>query len=186
MRRQGFKKRAMQLVVMAGLLWLGKPLWGQELVAALPPVSPASASAADIMVLPDSPSPRFIAPAYVPPIQTLESGRIGVDEPAPSRKAWVVLAIAEHGAAGFDGYTTRRAIQLGAVEDNPFVRPFAQSSAVYPALQSTPFLLDLVGRHMQRSHISVVRRMWWMPQALSTAVSVTAGIHNLHVAAVQR
>ena len=186
MRKQGLHKRATQLVVMAGMLWLGKPVWGQELVAALPPASPVSAPAADIMVLPDSPSPRFITPAYVPAIQPLKSGRIAVDEPAPSRKAWLVLAIAEHSAAGFDGYTTRRAIQLGAVEDNPFVRPFAHSSAVYPALQTTPFLLDFVGRRMQRSHSSVVRHMWWLPQTVSTAVSVSAGIHNLHVAAHQQ
>jgi len=183
MRKRGFRKHVNRLVVLAAILWFGKPARGQELIAALPPTRPASASPADITVLPAAPSPRLITPAYVPAIQPLKSGRISTPESAPSHRAWLLLAIAEHSAAGFDAYTTRRAIQLGMVEDNPLVRPFAQSSAVYPALQTTPFLLDFGGRHMQRSQSSVARHLWWLPQTLSAAASVSAGIHNLHVAA---
>jgi hypothetical protein len=183
MRKQGSQKHAIRLIVLAGILWFAKPVWGQQLVAALQPAGSVSAPAADITVLlPTAPSPCRVTPAYAPPIQPLKSGRISAPESVPSRKAWLLLAIAEHSAAGFDGYTTRRAIQLGAVESNPFVRPFAQSSAVYPVLQTTPFLLDFVGRRMQRSHVSVERHLWWLPQTLSAAVSVSAGIHNLHVA----
>ena len=100
----------------------------------------------------------------------------------PSRREWLALALLQHGAAAFDAYSTRQAVGHGAVEDNPLLRPFASSGAIYAATQLTPVLLDLAAYHMQRSEYSLLRRFWWMPQTLSAGLSIFSGVHNLHVA----
>jgi len=101
---------------------------------------------------------------------------------SPSRRQWIALAIIEHGAAGFDAYSTRQAVGHGAVEQDPLMRPFAGSPAIYLATQVGPVLFDLLARHMQRSEYPLVRRVWWMPQTLSAGISIFSGVHNLHVA----
>lgn len=103
-------------------------------------------------------------------------------ESAPARREWLALALAEHGAAAFDAYTTRQAISRGAVEEDPTMRPFAHSPAIYAAIQVGPVLFDLLARHMQRSHYDFERRTWWLPQSASTGVSIFSGVHNLSVA----
>ncbi|MGA8554565.1 MAG: hypothetical protein WB630_09110 [Candidatus Acidiferrales bacterium] len=100
----------------------------------------------------------------------------------PSRREWLALSIVEHGAAAFDAYSTRQAIGHGAVEDDPLMRPFAHSPAIYAATQVGPVVFDLLARHMQRSEYPVVRRVWWMPQTISAGLSIFSGAHNLHVA----
>jgi hypothetical protein len=101
---------------------------------------------------------------------------------SPSRKQWILLAAVEHGAAGFDAYSTRQAVGHGAVEEDPLMRPFAGSPAIYAATQVGPLVFDLLARHMQRSEYPLVRRLWWMPQTLSAGVSIFSGVHNLNVA----
>lgn len=103
-------------------------------------------------------------------------------EAYPSRKAWITLAIAEHSAAFFDAYSTRRAISRGAVEDDPMMRPFANSGAIYAAIQVGPVLLDLVSHKMQHSENGFVRRMWWIPQSVATSTSLFSAVHNMGVA----
>jgi hypothetical protein len=100
----------------------------------------------------------------------------------PSRRAWLALAIVEHGAAAFDAYSTRQAVSRGAVEDNPMLRPFASSPAIYVATQVAPVLFDLMARHMQRSEYPMVRRFWWVPQTASAGLSIFSGVHNLNLA----
>jgi hypothetical protein len=100
----------------------------------------------------------------------------------PSRRQWLALAFLQHGAAVFDAYSTRQAVGHGAVEDNPMLRPFAGSGAIYAATQLTPLVLDLVAYHMQRSEYSLLRRFWWMPQTVSAGLSIFSGFHNLSVA----
>ena len=100
----------------------------------------------------------------------------------PTRRQWLALALLQHGAAAFDAYSTRQAVGHGAVEDNPMLRPFAGSAAIYAATQLTPLVLDLVARHMQRSEYPLLRRFWWMPQTFSAGLSIFSGVHNLHVA----
>ena len=102
-------------------------------------------------------------------------------ESTPARREWLALALAEHGAAAFDAYTTRQAISRGAVEEDPTMRPFAHSPAIYAAIQVGPVLFDLLARHMQRSHYDFERRTWWLPQSASTGVSIFSGVHNLSV-----
>jgi hypothetical protein len=103
-------------------------------------------------------------------------------ESYPSRKMWLTLAIVQHGAAFFDAYSTRRAISRGAVEDDPLMRPFAHSPALYGAIQVGPVLMDLLSHRMQRSENSFVRRMWWMPQSFGTGMYLPSAIHNMGVA----
>jgi hypothetical protein len=100
----------------------------------------------------------------------------------PSRNQWLALALLQHGAAAFDAYSTRQAVGHGAVEDNPMLRPFAGSGAIYAATQLTPLVLDLVARHMQRSEYPLLRRFWWMPQTVSAGLSIFSGVHNMSIA----
>jgi hypothetical protein len=99
----------------------------------------------------------------------------------PSRRQWLALAFLQHSAAAFDAYSTRQAVGHGAVEDNPMLRPFAGSPAIYAATQVAPLLFDLMARHMQRSEYPLFRRFWWMPQTVSAGLSIFSGVHNLHL-----
>lgn len=166
--------------MLAGALVVGGPVWGQQLVAMLP-ASPSPNLPSASITTTISPSPRLLTPAYVPGFQPAK--KAGIVETVPSRKAWLVLSAVGHGAAAFDAYSTRQAVEAGAVEANPFMKPFAQSDAIYPALQTSPLLLDFVGRRLQRSHNPVIRHLWWVPQSVGAAASVWAGMHNLQVAA---
>ena len=118
----------------------------------------------------------------IPEAQSSKENAIERAVNSPSRRQWVALAIIEHGAAGFDAYSTRQAVGHGAVEQDPLMRPFAGSPAIYLATQVGPVLFDLLARHMQHSEYPLVRRVWWLPQTLSAGVSIFSGVHNLHVA----
>jgi len=118
----------------------------------------------------------------IPESQSSKENAIERAVNSPSRRQWIALAIIEHGAAGFDAYSTRQAVGHGAVEQDPLMRPFAGSPAIYLATQVGPVLFDLLARHMQHSEYPLVRRVWWMPQTLSAGISIFSGVHNLHVA----
>jgi hypothetical protein len=98
------------------------------------------------------------------------------------RRNWILLSIAEHGAAAFDAYSTRAAVATGATESDPFMRPFAHSPGIYAAIQVGPAILDFAARRMQRSENNFIRRSWWIPQSASTGMSLFSGIHNMSVA----
>src|SRR5580704_15227761 len=60
-------------------------------------------------------------------------------------KMWFVLGALEHGAATFDAWSTRRNIETGTMhEADPIMRPFANSNAMYAAVQVAPVLFDLM------------------------------------------
>ena len=115
------------------------------------------------------------APVYRPPVRA-------VSNPWQNRK-WLGLSIAAHSAAGFDAWSTRRVLSSvpGAQEMNPLLRPFAGNASMYAAVQVAPTVLDLVSRRMMRSRHEFLRNTWWLPQAVSAAVSVVSGVHNLGV-----
>lgn len=94
---------------------------------------------------------------------------------------WYSLIVIQHGAAAFDGWTTREAIGRGAVELNPMMKPFAHSAAIYPALQLWPTGMDYIGMRMMRSNRPVYRKLWWVPQAASATASIVFGIRNMGV-----
>ena len=103
-------------------------------------------------------------------------------ETSRQRKIWYGLMGASHGAAAFDAWTTRRAIN-GAygTEGDPLQRPFANSNAIYATTQVAPALMDFLGHRMMRSENPTLRKFWWIPQAASTGVSLGAGIHNYRI-----
>jgi hypothetical protein len=100
----------------------------------------------------------------------------------PSRRSWLILSIAQHSAATFDAYSTRQAVALGAVEDDPLLRPFVHSPGIYAAIQVGPAMLDFAARRMQRSQNNFLRHTWWLPQSASTGLFLFSGVHNLHIA----
>ena len=162
--------------------------------AATPPVLTAAASpaetaeASNLAELPSAPvaSAAISSPA---PIAFLKPGnRMTVsvaalrEENRRKQRLWMGLAIASHGAATFDAWSTRHAITTtGAQEMNPLLRPFAGNASLYLAIQVGPSLLDFAGRKMMYSRYSWVRRAWWVPQSASLVTSIFCGAHNLGV-----
>ncbi|MGH9698175.1 MAG: hypothetical protein ACRD52_01810 [Candidatus Acidiferrales bacterium] len=126
-----------------------------------------------------------LSTVHIAPVEPDHLHSVVVPERYPSRRAWIALSFVEHGAATFDAYSTRQAISHGAVEDDPMMRPFAHSPAMYAAMQVGPVMLDVLARHMQRSNNNFLRHIWWLPQSVSTAGFVISGVHNLNVASVQ-
>lgn len=96
-----------------------------------------------------------------------------------SGNSWLLVALAQHGAATFDAWTTNRALARGFTEENPLLRPAAGSAAIYGVIQIGPALLDYVGHRMRRSESGLMRRTWWLPQTLGMSASLFAGTHNL-------
>jgi len=133
---------------------------------------------------PDFEIPAPLALVQVP-LKSNKERRFISPEDSGSRRSWIALAVAEHAAAGFDAYTTRYAISRGAVEQDPLMRSFANSSAIYAAIQVAPVVLDIAARRMQRSQSGFLRRTWWLPQSLSAGMFVFSGAHNLRVAGQQ-
>ena len=143
---------------------------------------PESASPAAVLPtswsLPLSVPTAFVAPVYPAPTKRPERAK-------PSRGLWLTLTIAQHGAATFDAWSTRRVISMGwGQEGNPLLRPFASNTSLYAAIQVSPLILDYLGGRMMKRRQGWIRRAWWLPQALGTVSSVAAGVHNMGVANV--
>jgi hypothetical protein len=100
-------------------------------------------------------------------------------ETPAQRKVWYTLLVTSHAAAGFDAWSTRRAVALGYNEGNPMLRPFANSNAIYVATQVSPAVMDYLGKRMMVSQHGWLRRMWWLPQVAGSGISVGAGVHNV-------
>jgi len=98
------------------------------------------------------------------------------------KRTWYALIAASSGAAGFDAWSTKRAVSGGyGTEANPMLAPFAHSNAIYVATQVSPVVLDYVGRKMMTSQYPMLRKLWWLPQSAGTGVSLFAGVHNVGV-----
>ena len=187
MRNRSFRNIAFKS---AALLWLvisTSPARAQHISTVAPAASepdkvqPVSFSTRSASF---QPSLEVAMPA-MSAIRAVKPVRVKLPEREPSRKAWLILSAVQHGAAGFDAYSTRVAISRGAVEADPLMRPFAHSNAMYFANQIGPLGLDYVARKMQRSNNSFLRHTWWMPQAIASADFIYCGFHNMGVAARQ-
>ncbi len=98
------------------------------------------------------------------------------------KKVWYALTFASSSAAGFDAWSTRRAISGGyGTEANPMLAPFSHSGALYAATQVSPLVMDYIGRKMMTSQYPLLRKMWWLPQSAGTGMSLFAGVHNVGV-----
>ncbi|HEV2388037.1 MAG TPA: hypothetical protein VGS20_12365 [Candidatus Acidoferrales bacterium] len=115
------------------------------------------------------PPPPFQPARPAPPRLRMSPGQ---------RRAWLVLAAADHSASFFDARTTRVAIR-NYQELNPLLRPFAHSAALYPAMQVVPFGLDLLASRLATSRYRWLRRLWWLPQSAATVGHLWAGAHNM-------
>lgn len=123
----------------------------------------------------DAQSGQTLSSIHLPDPNLSNENRIERAVETPSKRQWMALAFVEHGAAGFDAYSTRIAVGHGAVEEDPLMRPFAHSPAIYASTQVGPVLFDLLARHMQRSEYPLIRKVWWMPQTLSAGISIFSG-----------
>ena len=65
------------------------------------------------------------------------------------------------------------------LEANPFLRPFANSNAIYAATQVSPAAMDYLGKRMMVSQHGWVRKIWWLPQTAGASISFVCGTHNL-------
>jgi len=125
----------------------------------------------------DSPMGIIAAPAPATALPPFQAGPTGIRKPS---RMWAVLAIAQHGAATFDAWSTRHALSAGGrYEADPLMRPFANSPAVYGAIQAGPVVLDYFGRKMSHSENTLLRRLWWVPQSVATVGFLFSGSHNL-------
>jgi len=140
-------------------------------VSALPAMPTPKADAEAI--LPAAPAQPFlpVKPAYTRPRETHRQ-----------RVIWYSLAVAGHSGAAFDAWSTKRAVTGGyGQESNPFLRPFANSNAIYAATQVSPAIMDYVGKRMMVSQNRWIRKMWWVPQVAGASFSFYAGAHNVGV-----
>ena len=165
--------------------------------SATAPVALAAKNSNDGRTLPSMPKPKVESdidsnaaglagagavqpPPVAAPVQPFRAAYTRPRETKGQRIAWYALAVTGHGAAAFDAYTTRLAISGGyGTEGNPFLRPFANSGALYAATQASPLLMDFLGKRMMVSENRWVRRMWWLPQVAGSGFSIGAGAHNL-------
>jgi len=190
MRNKSFRNLAFKSAALFWLVISTSPARAQHISAVAPSATLAS-EPDKVQPVSYSRSSSSFQPSLavaVPPMAAIEPVkpvRLKLPEREPSRKAWLILSAVQHGAAGFDAYSTRVAISRGAVEMDPLMRPFAHSSAMYFANQIGPLGLDFVARKMQRSPNSFLRHTWWMPQAIASADFVYCGFHNMGVAARQ-
>jgi hypothetical protein len=98
------------------------------------------------------------------------------------RRKWLALSIAQHSATTFDAWSTRHVISSGQGRElNPMLRPFAGNGSLYAVIQVGPIVFDYLGRRMMTSQHEWARRTWWIPQVVSTAMSLASGVHNLNV-----
>lgn len=147
-------------------------------------------------------APKSRAPEYVDPGSSPDTGKASPEDlplsPAASlsrsttvssgrshtshRREWIALAVAQHSAATFDAWSTRRALSTGHAEElNPTLRPFAGNSSLYAAIQLGPLLFDFVGRRMMTSQYGWARHTWWILQVAGTVTSIASGAHNLTI-----
>lgn len=103
-----------------------------------PPDSEVSAStdaegrAGETLIINTSPPAEDSCAAAIYPSTPRVEGR----SQEPPRRKWLALSIAEHSAATFDAWSTRRSISTGQYEElNPTLRPFARNSSIYAAIQ---------------------------------------------------
>lgn len=137
-------------------------------------------------VLPSAPQPKVKPEAEPAPLRSAAQPFLPM-RPRPvetprQRKMWFGLMAVSHAGAVFDAWSTRRAISGGyGQEANPFLKPFANSNAIYAATQVSPALMDYIGKRMMTSQNPWIRKLWWFPQVAGGGMSFAAATHNLGV-----
>lgn len=127
-----------------------------------------------------SPASTAPAPAMIAPVRN--EAKITSERPTLPKKTFISLAMLQHSAVAFDSWSTRNLVENGGRELNPVLRPFANSNALYPVMQTWPTVIDYFAARMARSNKPWVRRMWWVPQTASAASSFVIGARNVSLA----
>ena len=99
--------------------------------------------------------------------------------PGYSLGAFIALGVASHGASFFDAAVTRAEVRAGGYEENPLVRPYVRSYALFAVTQIGPFICDGLGWLMTRSSHRWIRRLWWLPQTFNAVSNVASGLYDL-------
>lgn len=141
------------------------------------PVAPVSADPAL-----DAPAPSPSSPAAAAFITSSPAAVRSREQEQRRKRLWLGLSIADHSAATFDAWSTRRVISSGeGYEMDPLMRPFAGNASLYAAMQAGPLLFEYLGWRMMKSRHGWERRTWWVPQSLGAAMNLASGVHNLGV-----
>ena len=144
------------------------------LVASALPSAPAPKVKADAEPI----TPNAAAQPFLPVKPVFTRPR----ETPRQRKIWYGLTLAGHSGAAFDAWSTHRAVVGGyGQEANPFLRPYANSNAIYAATQVSPLVMDFLGKRMMVSQHGWVRKIWWLPQTAGASISFVSGTHNVGV-----
>lgn len=138
-------------------------------------------------VLPSTPEPKVKPEAEPAPLRSAAAQPFLPVRPRPietprQRKMWYGLMAVSHAGAALDAWSTRRAISGGyGQEANPFLKPFANSNAIYAATQVSPAVMDYIGKRMMTSQNPWIRKLWWFPQMAGASMSFAGGAHNMSV-----
>jgi len=159
---------------------------GGQVLSATIPDSATKDSTTVTAALPSAPEPKVKPEAEPAPLRSAAQPFMPVRprtiETPRQRKMWYGLMAVSHAGAAFDAWSTRRAISGGyGQEANPFLKPFANSNAIYAATQVSPAVMDYIGKRMMTSQNVAIRKLWWLPQVLGTGMSFAAGAHNVGV-----
>jgi len=116
----------------------GQPTARQRFLVHIRATRDADSKADAAAILPAAPAQPFlpVKPVYTRPRETHRQ-----------RVIWYSLAVAGHSGAAFDAWSTKRAVTGGyGQRSNPFLRPFANSNAIYAATQVSPAIMDYLGK----------------------------------------
>ena len=93
------------------------------------------------------------------------------------------LANVQTAALVYDGVTTRQFLRRGYVEVDPLTRVFIGRRPTWGRMAPLGAVQAIAGmwlaERMTASRHAWVRRFWWLPQIMTTAGNVSAGVHNL-------
>jgi hypothetical protein len=175
------------MTLMATGLWLLLALPGApKSEAILPPSTDLRLPGESIVALDkivQLPTVRPVLATPVAPVPIKLQKRPEMPLTVGQTRAWLAMTAVQHSAAAFDAWSTRVSITSGnGKELNPLMRPFAGSGAIYGAIQLAPVATDYWARRLMHSKNSTLRKLWWVPQAASTAGFMFSGANNLRVA----
>lgn len=110
------------------------------------------------------------------------------DKPAPQPNFLIrpfydshvaILAEINIGAALWDDIASRRIIATGGFERNPLMRPFIHNRGTLAAeTVAEVWLVSYFGDRMKHSPHPILRKTWWLPQALNITAKLYGGINS--------
>jgi hypothetical protein len=120
--------------------------------------------------------------------QALTAQEVLPDKPAPrgnflTRPFYdsqiAVLAEINAGGAIWDDLASRRVIDRGGFERNPLMRPFVHTPGTL-AVETIGevWVVAFLADRMKRSDHAILRKTWWLPQALNITAKIYGGINS--------